>query len=628
MMPELPAFVRLARLAVVLLCAVVVLGVATQAPAQEANTAEAAADQDDQAANAEQAEEQPAEKPAPAEAEEAATNVADATPEATETQAGTEEGEGGGLLTTTASGETAPGTPETTTAPPPTTPGPGELPSVAEGQPGFIPDRQPQDLMEQPPSGFSSEELQQLFNQPQAEEEHEVYKSPLGPSKLPSEPSEDIISSQNAHPERDLAPNHARLVVPPGGVIEGSTETKQFHIEGGVTIYYSDVTIIGEIADIDEKNEVAVLRGAVNILDPQYSLKTDELRIYFEDKRFEALGFVQFEKFADPDKAEPDMSLPKKDRLRRYFSGKEFELYCGKLYYDWDNLSLTALDSVRIKHPVFNGSMDRLDYNDDTKEYEMSGSPVLEATNYDWIFDTKLVDEDDEDTVHALAEGSTKITCDRVVYTEDSGVAQFYALPNKEVSFVQPTRSIKANYIEINDETKDFYAEGNNNVVTYQQTEGEWLFAGSLINRDEVSKDLVDALEGELTVQAQTLTYNFDRKRLALHGQVSVVAGDRQIQANEMVQDQQAKFFLLRGNVLVKPDSDSQVMAAQVFIDTDKDIITLVGLVDGKLHSNDLVIEKPEEEEQGTGQPQVEVAQGVFGTSQAGSPSTNVAEGG
>jgi len=371
-----------------------------------------------------------------------------------------------------------------------------------------------------------------------------------------------------------------------------------------------------------------VLRGGVNILDPEYTLKTDELRIYFEDKRFEALGFVQFKKLADPDKAEPDLTLEKKERLRDYFAGKEFELYCTKLFYDWDNLSLTALDSVRIKHPVFNGSMDRLDYNDDTKEYEMSGNPVLEATDYDWIFETELIDEDDVDTVQALTEGSTKITCDRVVYTEDSGVAQFYALPSNEVSFVQPTRSIKANYVEVNDETKDFYAEGDSSPVTYQQTEGEWLFAGGLIDRDEVSEDLVNALEGELTVQARDLTYNFDRKRLALRGQVAIAAGERQIQADEMVQDQQAQFFLLRGNVLVKPDSDSQVMAAQVFIDTEKDIITLVGLVDGELHSNDLVIEQAEEGEEGAGGQQVEVAQGVFGTSQTNRGTTNVAEGG
>jgi len=605
-------------LVVGLLGVLLALGLLSGASSQEANTAEAEAksesSEDAQAAGSaeeEAAAEEPAEAAdsAPEEAEEAATNVADA--ENAESIKQEQPDEPAGL--------------ETTTAPLETTTAPGELPSVAEGQPGFIPDRGPQDLMEEPPSGFSSEELAEIFGL-EEEETGEPFPSNLGQSQLPAESSIDIITRQERSPEEDLPPNHARLVVPPGGVIRGSTETKQFHIEGGVTIYYSDITILGEVADIDEKNEVAVLRGGVSILDPEYSMETDELRIYFEDKRFEAVGFVQFQKFADPEKEEPDLTLPKKDRLREYFAGKDFELYCSKLYYDWENLSLTALDSVRIKHPVFNGSMDRLDYNDETKEYEMSGSPVLEVTNYDWIFDTKLVEEEDEQTLEALAEGSTKINCDRLVYTEDSGVAEFYALPGKEVSFVQPTRSIKANYVEVNDQTKDFYAEGNGSLVHYEQSEGEWLFAGGLVDREQVSEDLTSALEGPLTVEAENLTYNFDRKRLALYGQVAVTAGEKLLKANEMVQDEQAKYFLLRGNVLLKPDSDSQVMAAQVFIDTEKDIITLVGLVDGELRSQDLVIEQLEGEE-ATGEQQVEVAEGVFGASSTGQGTTNVAEG-
>ncbi len=33
-------------------------------------------------------------------------------------------------------------------------------------------------------------------------------------------------------------------------------------------------------------------------------------------------------------------------------------------------------------------------------------------------------------------------------------------MPGAEVSFEQPKRSVKASYIEVNDKTKDFYAEG------------------------------------------------------------------------------------------------------------------------------------------------------------------------
>ncbi len=51
------------------------------------------------------------------------------------------------------------------------------------------------------------------------------------------------------------------------------------------------------------------------------------------------------------------------------------------------------------------------------------------------------------------------------------------------------------------------------------------------------------------------------------------------------MQDETAKFFLLRDNVLIKPNADSEVHAAQVYVDTANDIITFVGLVQGKAKS-------------------------------------------
>ena len=477
------------------------------------------------------------------------------------------------------------------------------LPSFAEDQPGFIPDLTPSDLMEQGPVPGGP------------------FSTLLGPSQLPSDPSVDVISGHERNPASGLQDNQARVVVPPGGIIRGSTETKQFHIEGGLTIYYSDITITGQTADIDEKNEVAILRGGVQITDPAYTLKTEELLIYFEDKRFQAKGFVQLKKLADEDKSEPDLTLPKKQRLREYFAGQQFELFCSELYYDWDTLVMTALDSVRINHPAFNGSMDRLDYNDETKEYEMSGKPVLEVKKYDWIFENELVAEDDVEVVEAMTDGATKIDCSRVVYSEEAGIAQFYSTPGGEVVFMQPKRSVKAGYIEVNDLTKDFHAESDGSQVVYSQADGEWLFAGGLINSEGVSEELEDTLSGELTTTSDTLTYNFDNRRLELLGSVVINAGIKTFSANEVIHDEQASYFLMRGNVMIQPDAKSMVRAAQVFIDTETDVITLVGLVEGEFESEDFELEQTEQAE--AGDESFQAAEGLF--SQTGG--ANVAEG-
>lgn len=509
-------------------------------------------------------------------------------------------------------------------APPSSSPMPGVPPSdqtfpkFAEQQPGFIPDASaPGDL-------FSPAPLPDLG-----------FTTQLGPTKLPQLDAEGLIANQAGSPSMDLPENFARVVVPTG-TIEGSTETKQFHIEGGLIIYYSDVTITGDTADIDEKSEIAVIKGHVNIVDPKYSLATDELRIQFEEKRFEANGFVQFKKSADPSKRTPDMTRPKKDRVRDYFAGQQFELYCDQLFYNWDTKEMMALSGVRLVHPSFNGTMERLDYNDKTKQYDMSGKMELEVTDYDWMFSTKMVEPQDEKKMQALTDGSTKVVCERLKYSEETGVAEFYAKPGEKVKFEQPKRSVVASYIEVNDKTKDFYAEGSeSDPAVYTQTDGEWLYQAEIIKREDAPEDVQNVLKSTLTAKSGSLTYNYDRKRIEMRGQVAIEGSGTTVTAGELVQDETAKFFLLRDNVLIQPNADSEVRAAQVYVDTANDVITFVGLVQGKAISDEVPSTMPADSGGEPGAPGQApgVAEGVFGRGGLpgqipgrGTSSTNVAE--
>jgi hypothetical protein len=321
----------------------------------------------------------------------------------------------------------------------------------------------------------------------------------------------------------------------------------------------------------------------VEIVDPNYNLKTNELRIFFGAKKFEALGFVQFTKNAKPDAGEPDLSLPKKDRLREHFSKQQFELYCNKLYYDWGAKTLTALQSVRLEHPSFAGTMERLDYNDKDKAYEMEGDVALNVAEYDWIFTNQLTDAKDEKKVRAVTDEPTKITADKVNYSDESAVAQFYAKSGKTVVFDQTKRKVTANYMEINDTTKDFYAEGGDTApAVFDQSSGEWLIQSGMISEQDASTELKDMLQKPMTAKARTITFNYDRKRLEMRKQVEVVSEQRQLTAGEMIQDETAKFFLVKDNVFIKTDANTEMRAAQVYVDTANDVYTFVGLVGGK----------------------------------------------
>jgi lipopolysaccharide export system protein LptA len=475
---------------------------------------------------------------------------------------------------------------------------PGQLPPFVEQQPGFIPDKSPEDLFAQEQAPAAA--------QPLAVGD---FSTLLGASRLPAEQVEQLLQQYEQDPSMNLDNNYARIVVP-NGDISGSTESKQFHIEGGLIVFYNNVKITGDTADIDEKNELAIITSNVNIIDPKYTLKTDELRIFFNEKRFQANGFVQFNKLEDAAKRDPNMSLGNKDRLREYLAGKQFELYCSELFYNWDTKELIALDSVRLVHPSFNGTMERIDYNDETKAYEMGGSVIITVDKYDWIFDTKVVADNDEKKVKAITDQPTKIECDRLVYSEDTGVAQFYADATKDVTFDQTIRSLNASYIEVNDETKDFYAEGSSSKkVRYAQQNGQWLFTAELLKKDEISPDLDKAVEGPMTAEMQSMAYNYERKRIEMLGGVNIVSGPRTLTAQDLIQDETAKYFLLRGNVHIKPDEQSEVMAAQVYLDTANDVLTFVGLVEGEMFSSDL---SSQDAEQPGGSQSFQAAPGLF----------------
>jgi lipopolysaccharide export system protein LptA len=470
------------------------------------------------------------------------------------------------------------------------------LPDIAQEQPGEI-DTTPGELLTQPDRipGFNS---------------------PLGPSRVPGEPVPDYLQNVQGNPGYQLSTNFGRIIVPTGS-ITGSTLTKQFHIEGGLILYYQNVTITAQTADIDEKNELAFLKGEVLIQDPKYELSTDEVRIRFEDKTFQATGYVQFKKLTDPARSQPNLSLPKKQRLREYFGGQQFELYCMDLHYNWSTKKLVALDSVRLVHPSFSGTMDRVDYDDKSKNYIIDGQVKLDVTDYNWVFQNKLVEPADEKRVRAVTNQPTHIECDRLIYAEDTGLAQFYALPGNQTLFDQTERKIHGTYMEVNDQTKDFHVEGTDaSPILYEQTSGEWLFAGGIIKREDATQDLKDTLAKPLTANAQRLTYNFDRKRLELDGHVAIASGEKLLQAESVTQDQTAEFFLLHGNVLIQPDADSKIYAAQVYLDTQNDIVSFVGRVQGQLKNADLQTQAAES----AATTEVTAPSGLFQTGQLPAP--------
>jgi lipopolysaccharide assembly outer membrane protein LptD (OstA) len=371
---------------------------------------------------------------------------------------------------------------------------------------------------------------------------------------------------------KGLSKEYARVVVG-SGRIKGNTQQKEYDMEGRISLYYRDITADAMEGHIDQNSETVDLRDSVRLVDPNYELSCEDLRIRFPEKAFVAKTFVKFKK-KTTGKEPTGEEVPKRERTINVFKNEPTEVYANVLTYNWDTEEMMAKGEVKVLQKDLSSTMDTLEYNPSAKTYRMTGSVFMTLLDTEWIFENKLVEERDVDLARALTENETTIEADFVETGEDSDISTMRGNTEAQVAIAQDDKVLYADSVVFDDGNKMMTAEGS---VAFYQQNGEWLRKGKLIE-GEPDEDTKKFLEREVVSMSDQMTLNYDRRVLHQWGNVKVVSGDEMLVADDLVFDDTAKELRLEGNVTYFRGEDEYVLAEKLFIDTDKNIIRFSGI--------------------------------------------------
>lgn len=373
-----------------------------------------------------------------------------------------------------------------------------------------------------------------------------------------------------------LPKGFARIVVP-NGRITGDTGEKKYHVEGGVEIYWEDIVIKADTADIDDAAETASLSGNVDATDPTYNMKASNMKVRFKDKLMDASEFVQFSKLkAETEKPAADAS--KRARITTILKNNKTKVYCNALTYNWDKGDFEATGEVKIVQDDLSADCDKLSYVKDGKQYTMEGSVFVTLSKYEWLFTNNIIEKPDEKVGRTLAKQDSTLSANTVVFGEDSEVATADGTPEKKAVIEQKDKRVEAPHIVIDDRTKDFTASGG---VTMHQDSGDWLLESEQIKREQGDEDFIKEVKNPLDVTGDKMDYYYEKKNLDVDGNVKVQGKEKAAASDTLTYDDETKLLVFDKNVVITRGKKEHMFCDHVEINTDKRTFTFKGGVDG-----------------------------------------------
>ncbi len=340
-----------------------------------------------------------------------------------------------------------------------------------------------------------------------------------------------------------------RMLVP-NGRITGNTTDKLYHIEGGIEIFYYNTMMKGDTADVDQNKETAVLIGNAFVEDPEYRINCDQIEVAYNENWLKATGFVQFERY-NVGIADLQSGADKKTRMITAFKNEITKVYCSELEYNWETEYFSAKGEVKVVQEDTVIEASQMYYDSKSGEYVLTGDVLFSAESYGWLFDSGVVEKEDEKTAKALTKKKTTIACDEMRVNESSGKMLCIMTDNAATDTDSPS--------EGSDNAKNVSADiGLTQIEEAVDTAKET--DSSHVNSDEsIEEEAVEPKESE-PKKSSTQTKPND--------QVVVDQGDKKLECDIFEVDDSAKLIRAQGNVkyyqqngnwlieggLVKPD--------------------------------------------------------------------------
>lgn len=412
----------------------------------------------------------------------------------------------------------------------------------------------------------------------ESELEQEVAEAKLEPSP-PAAEEEGKFGEADPEEGKYTRRGFVKMLIP-NGRITGNTSDKLYHVEGGLEIYYFNIMIKGDTADIDQNNETVSITGNVFIEDPEYRINCEQVDVDYKDSWLKAKGFVQFERY-NVGIAKPRESDTKKTRMLSVFKNQRTKVYCGSLEYNWETEDFHATGEVKVVQDDVTIEASEVKYDNRIGAYLLSGDVTMVIEKYGWLNEAGLVAEEDKDVAGALTKKKVTLTADYIAINEETGVIK--CLMNegseKQVVLDQGDKKLESDDLEINDTTQLFKAAGN---VKYWQQNGNWLIEGGLIKQNEADEQVLKEIANPMTMTTDLLTFDYDKRRMESKSETVRIEGSKgkYAESSELAYDDKEKVLTMGGGVSIV-DGKEFIYCDSLRVDTKNKIYEFFGGVDG-----------------------------------------------
>lgn len=361
------------------------------------------------------------------------------------------------------------------------------------------------------------------------------------------------------------------------GRITGNTSQKLYKIEGGVEVFYDDMTINAENADMNQKTEQVDLNGEVSVVDNEFNLKADQLHVDFKNKEMQAEKFVQFgNNKENTEKLRDDMT--RREKMTTSFKNKLSKVFCSSLNYRWESGNFDAKGQVKITQEGLVASCESLSFDKTKKSYTLNENVFVEMSDFNWLFTNKIVEEPDRKMTEVIGKQPANITAKTMIVNDEDHTITLIGDATTPAKIFQKDKYILAPSIIIDEDKKSIFADQNTSIF---QENADWLIEGGRIKPDDQDPETLKMLKNPLEIKGTSLKYYYEKKELELTNNVSIIGTNRKATCDKLTYNDVDSVLVLSGNVVFFNGQKEKLQAQMININTRERSFALTGITNG-----------------------------------------------
>ena len=380
-----------------------------------------------------------------------------------------------------------------------------------------------------------------------------------------------------------------------GRDIRGDTKRKITYIRGDVRIVQGIMVIGAQNATIDMDRKNAILENSVRFQQAEITIAADYLGYDLHKKTGTFQRRVRLDYRPTPNRSGKLASEP-------------FNLTCQQLYFEADSKNFSASQEIRVEHSAFNGSADRLDYQDKSRELLFRGRARLNRPAQTRPGQSKEPFQLQSDQIAlqtqtknftatgnaALEQTEFQGTADRIDYRDNTEELLFQG----HVAFGRPARNnssgttitngkepfqLTSDRLSLASSTKNFTTSGGAKLVQndfvgtaaqmmYNDNRQELTLSGNVqFNRiARKNGSLKEAKNREpFQLMSNQLVLAVNSKNFVAAGQAALDHPDFRGTADQIEYDDLAQRLLMKGHAVLKRPQGETVQGEQITINLD-----------------------------------------------------------